>query len=98
MESNGELKEIDIKHCACYYSDDIRVGDFGFNNVLLSSKLFENTLIYDISYKTFVSARALGISFDKVDGIRYLLLFGPERYDVIYDRVRYLINKKVALH
>ena len=98
MESNGELKEIDIKHCACYYSDDIRVGDFGFNNVLLSSKLFENTLIYDISYKTFVSARALGISFDKVDGIRYLLLFGPERYDAIYDRVRYLINKKVALH
>ena len=98
MESNDELKEIDIKHCACYYSDDIRVGDFGFNNVLLSSKLFENTLIYDISYKTFVSARALGISFDKVDGIRYLLLFGPERYDAIYDRVRYLINKKVALH
>ena len=98
MESNDELKEIDIKHCACYYSDDLRVGDFGFNNVLLSSKLFENTLIYDISYKTFVSARALGISFDKVDGIRYLLLFGPERYDAIYDRVRYLINKKVALH
>ena len=98
MESNDELKEIDIKHCACYYSDDIRVGDFGFNNVLLSSKLFENTLIYDISYKTFMSARALGISFDKVDGIKYLLLFGPERYDAIYDRVRYLINKKVALH
>ena len=98
MESNDELKEIDIKHCACYYSDDIRVGDFGFNNVLLSSKLFENTLIYDISYKTFMSARALGISFDKVDGIRYLLLFGPERYDAIYDRVRYLINKKVTLH
>ena len=98
MESNDELKEIDIKHCACYYSDDLRVGDFGFNNVLLSSKLFENTLIYDISYKTFVSARALGISFDKVDGIRYLLLFGPERYDAIYDRVRYLINKKVTLH
>ena len=98
MESNDELKEIDIKHCACYYSDDIRVGDFGFNNFLLSSKLFENTLIYDISYKTFMSARALGISFDKVDGIRYLLLFGPERYDAIYDRVRYLINKKVALH
>ena len=98
MESNDELKEIDIKHCACYYSDDIRAGDFGFNNVLLSSKSFENTLIYDISYKTFMSARALGISFDKVDGIRYLLLFGSERYDAIYDRVRYLINKKVALH
>ena len=45
-----------------------------------------------------MSARTLGISFDKVDGIRYLLLFGPERYDAIYDRVRYLINKKVALH
>ena len=98
MESNDELKKIDIKNCACYYSDDIRVGDFDFKNVLLSDKPFENTLIYDISYKTFMSARTLGISFDKVDGIRYLLLFGPERYDVIYDRVRYLINKKVALH
>ena len=97
MESNDELKEIDIKNCACYYSDDIRVGDFDFNNVLLSNKSFENTLIYDISYKTFMSARAFGISFDKVDGIRYLLLFGPERYDAIYDRGRYLINKKVTL-
>ena len=49
MESNDELKKIDIKNCACYYSDDIRVGDFDFNNVLLSDKSFENTLIYDIS-------------------------------------------------
>ena len=25
-------------------------------------------------------------------GARYLVLFGPENYDAIYNRVRYLIN------
>ena len=34
MESNDELKEIDVKNCTCYYFDDIiRVGDFYFNNI-----------------------------------------------------------------
>ena len=56
MESNDELKVIDIKDCMCYYFDDIRkVRDFDLDNILLYEKLYENTheniLIYDISYK-----------------------------------------------
>ena len=38
------------------------------------------------------------ILFDKIDGfikiydeIRYLILFAPERYNTIYDRINYLI-------
>ena len=103
MESDNKFKEIDIKHCACYYFDDImRIGDFGFNNILLDKKSnensYENTLIYDILYKNFMSEKPLRIRFDKIDrfikpydGTRYLLLFRPERYDVVYDRIRGLI-------
>ena len=39
--------------------------------------------------------------FDKIDGFiriydgtRYLTLFGSEKFDVIYDKVRYLISLK----
>ena len=32
------------------------------------------------------------------EGTRYLLLFGPKKYNVIYDRIRYLISQKKVLH
>ena len=36
MESNDELKEIDIKNCTCYhFNDTVRVGDLDFDNILL---------------------------------------------------------------
>ena len=45
-------------------------------------------MVYDISYKTLIGAKQLSISFDKVgeflrlyDGTRYIVLFGPEKYD-----------------
>ena len=32
MESNDELKEIDVKNRTCYYFDDIvKIGDFDFD-------------------------------------------------------------------
>ena len=31
------------------------------------------------------------------DGTRYLVLFGPERYDVIYNKIRYLIREKSGI-
>ena len=44
------------------------------------------------------------ITFDKIDGFtrisdtaRYLTLFGPEKYDAIYDRIRYLISLKSGI-
>ena len=57
----------------------------------------ENILNYDISYKTLIGSKPLHIRFDKIDGFirfydgsRYLTLFGSEKYDAIYDRIRIL--------
>ena len=56
-------------------------------------------MIYNSSYKTLIGAKPLRISFDKVDGFNrvyygtwYLVSFGSEKYDAIYDRIRYLIS------
>ena len=50
-------------------------------------------------------AKILRIRFDKIDGFiksydetRYLVLFGPKRYDEIYDQIKYIITEKVVLH
>ena len=49
MESNVELKEIDIKNRTCYYFDDIiKLEDFHFDNVLIDEKSSENLLVYKI--------------------------------------------------
>ena len=40
-------------------------------------KSCEFILIYKISYKTLIGAKPLRIRFNKVDGTRYLVLFGP---------------------
>ena len=43
MESNGELKEIDIKNCTCYCFDDkTKIEDFDFDNILLDEKSYKN--------------------------------------------------------
>ena len=108
MESKEKLKDIDIKNHTCYYFDDImRVADIDFDNILFGKKshnTYKNILIYDISYKTFISAKPLRIRFHEIDGfikiyegIRYLVLFGPGWYHAIYNRIRYLISEKVVL-
>ena len=58
-------------------------------------------MIYNISYKTLIGAKPLCIRFDKVDGFIgvydgnwYLVLFGPKKFDAIYNRIRYLISLK----
>ena len=69
MESKDELKEISIKNLTCYYFDDIMgVIDFSFSGILLNEKLHENTLIYDVSHKTFMGTKPLHIRFDEIDG------------------------------
>ena len=35
----------------------MRVGDLDFYNILLDEKSYQNSLIYDISYKTFVGTK-----------------------------------------
>ena len=39
MESNNELREIDIKKRTCYYFDDIiKIQDFHFDDILIDEK------------------------------------------------------------
>ena len=39
MDSNDELKEIDVKNRTCYYFDDvIKIEDFNSDNVLIDGK------------------------------------------------------------
>ena len=62
-------------------------------------------MIYDIAYKNLIDPKPLRIRFFKIDriiricdGTRYLTLFGSEKYEAIYNRIRYLIRqKKVAI-
>ena len=61
--------------------------------------MYEKILVYKISYKTFIDAKPLGIRSDKIDRFikicdetRYLVLFGAEKYDFIYNEIRNLIG------
>ena len=96
------LKKVCIKNCMCYYFDDIiKLEDFHIDNILIDEKSHENILVYDILYKTSIGTKPLRVRFDKIngfirfyDGIIYLTLFGSEKYDAIYNRIRYLISLK----
>ena len=53
MESKNKLKETVIKNRMCHYFDDVINGTkISFSNVLLDKELYENILVYKISYKT----------------------------------------------
>ena len=58
-------------------------------------------MIYEISYKNLIGSNIFHIRFNKTDGFfriyggtRYLTLFGSEKYDAIYNKIRYLISLK----
>ena len=102
---NNEIKNVCIKNRTCYYFGDIiKLEDFDIDNILMEEKSHENILIYDISYKNLDGSKPLCIRFDKIDGFiriyeetRYLTLFGSEKYDANYDRIRYLISVKSGI-
>ena len=102
IESNDELKEINIKNCSYHYFDDIiKIEDFDFDDILLNEKSYKHILVYKILYNTLIGGKPLYIRFDKVDGLirvyngkRYLALIRHEKYDVIYNRIRYLLSQK----
>ena len=69
MDSNNELKGIDIKNRTCYYFDDIiKIENFNVDNFLIEEKSYENTLVYNISYKNVIT-KPLRIRCDKIDGM-----------------------------
>ena len=61
-------------------------------------------MIYNISHKTLIDSKPLHSRFDKIDGLiriydgtRYLTMFGSEKYDANYDRIRYRISLKISV-
>ena len=53
-------------------------------------------------YKILIDCKPSRIRFEKIvgfikvyDGTRYLVLFWSEKYDSIYDKIRYLISVKI---
>ena len=101
---NNEFEKVRIKHRTCYCFDDIiKLEDLDLDNILIDEKSHENIFIYDISYKTLIDPKPLRI-FDKADGLikiydgtTHLALFNSEKYDAIYDGVRYLISLKCRI-
>ena len=106
MESNDKLKEIDIKNCTCYYFDDtIKIENFDLENILTDKKSYEYILVYNFSHKVLFNFKSLRFRFDKIDafirvydGTTYLVLLGSDKSYFIYNKIRYLISVKVALH
>ena len=88
----------------CYFDDIIRLEDFNIDIILIDKKPHKTILIYVISYTILISQKPLRIRFDKrngfiriYDGTRYLLLFGSEKYDDIFNRIKYLISLKSSI-
>ena len=70
----------------------------------MDEKSYENILVYKISYKNLIGAKSMRIRLDKIDGFiriyngkRYLVLFGTEKYDAIFNRISYLIGVKSGI-
>ena len=103
METEDELKEIDIKNRTCYYFDDIITNrDIYSVEILLDKKVYEDISVYDILYKTSTDPKPLGIRFDKIDGFirvgsdefKNFVLFDHGLFDEICDKTKYLISEK----
>ena len=94
---NNKFNKVRIKNRMCYYFDDI----IKLENFDINEKPHVNILINDISSKTQLGSNILRIRFNEIDGFvriydktRYLTLFGSEKHDAIYDRIRYLLSLK----
>ena len=82
----------------------IKFEDFDLDNILIDEKSYKYVLVYNITYRTLIGDKRLHIGFDKIDGFirvydgtRYLVLFGGEKYDFIYNKIRYLIGVKSGI-
>ena len=71
---------------------------------MIDEKSCKNILVYDISYKNLIVAKPLLIWFDNTDGFikvydgtKNLVLFSPEKYDTIFDRIRCLKSQRSGI-
>ena len=86
-----------------YFNSIVKLEDFDLGNISLGKKSHRNILIYDISYKTLIDSKPLRIRFDIINefiriynGTRYLTLFGSEKYDAIYNRIRLSLKSGIT--
>ena len=70
----------------------------------MDKRTYKNILIH-VLYKTLIGAKPLLIMFIALYGFirdcdwtEYLVLFGLERYDAIYDKIRYLVGLKNGIY
>ena len=85
MKSKNELKESDIKNCACYYFSDIINGtDINFSNILLDKKLYKSISVCGISYQTSTGPKPWRIRFDKIDWF-IIILDGKIKHLILFD-------------
>ena len=83
-----KFKEIGTKNRTCYYFDNItKIEDLYLHKILMDEKSYENILACNIFCKSLIDLARLSIRFDKID----------EKYDSIYDRIRYLLSAKSAI-
>ena len=82
----------------------IKLEEFDIDNILIDEKSHKNISIYNISYKSLIGEKHLHIRFNKIDGFnrihdgtRYLIFFGSEKYDAIYNGIRYIISLKSSI-
>ena len=93
---NNEFKKVCIKNHTCYYSDDIiKLEDFDHDKVLKDEKSHENIFIYKALLIQNLCALVFKIDgfITIYDGTRYLTLLGSEKYDAIYNRIKYRENQ-----
>ena len=93
MESKNELKKTDIKNRTYLYFDDImKAIDINFSDILLNEKSYENILIYDISYKTFMGANhcVLG-SIKQIDLLKFMMELDIQYYWFIVGMMKFVI-------
>ena len=68
MDSDDELKQIDVRNSMCYYFDDIiKIEDVDID-ILIDEKSYKNILVYSVSYKSLIDSKPLRIRLDKIDG------------------------------
>ena len=99
------IKTFCIKNRTCYYFDDtIKLEDFNLDNIVIDKKSHENVLTYGISCKTLIGSKPLRIRFKKIpgfiriyDGTRYLKLFRYEKFDAVYDSIKYIISLESSI-
>ena len=105
MENNNELKEIDIKNRTCYYFDDItKLKDFDLDNIFNRLKIIPKQIGLWQFIQNFDWCKFIAYQVDKVNGFirvyngnKCLVLFGDEKYDFIYNRIRHLVGVKTCI-